>query len=99
MMRSKFLAVFAEFFLALALLVPVAALPGAQAPPSQPPQTAPAKRERHPAIRQAIHLLQRAKQVLQKEAARDFEGHRANAVKDIDAALAELHKALRADRQ
>jgi G:T-mismatch repair DNA endonuclease (very short patch repair protein) len=35
----------------------------------------------------------------QKEAARDFEGHRAKAVKEINEALAELRLALKADKE
>jgi len=99
-MKSKFLARSAACFLALALISPGAALPNAQAPANQPPkQAAPAKRERHPAIHRAIRQLERAKQILQQEAARDFEGHRAKAVQDIDQALAELHRALEADKK
>lgn len=99
-MKSKFLEGAAAFLLALALASPVATFPNAQATTGQAPtQAAPAKRERHPAVHRAIRQLERAKQILQREAARDFEGHRAKAVKDIDEALAELHKALEADKK
>jgi hypothetical protein len=99
-MKSRFLAGAAACFLALALISPDVAFPNTRAPANQPaPQAAPAKRERHPAIHRAIRQLERAKQILQQEAARDFEGHRAKAVQDIDQALAELHRALQADKK
>jgi len=37
--------------------------------------------------------------ILQKKAARASGGHRANAVKEIDEPLKELHLALQADKQ
>jgi hypothetical protein len=55
------------------------------------------RRERHPEIRQVIKLLERARAVLQQRAARDFQGHRANAVQEINEAIAQLHAALQAD--
>ncbi len=56
-------------------------------------------RERHPEIREAIRQLQLAKQTLQKDAARDFDGHRANAVQQIDQAIAQLRQAQQSDKQ
>lgn len=46
-----------------------------------------------------MRLLQQAKAVLQKDAARDFEGHRAQAVKSVDEALEHLRQALQADKK
>jgi len=55
--------------------------------------------ERHPAIHEAIRQLEHSKATLQREAARDFEGHRAKAVEHIEQALAELRQALQADKK
>src|SRR5260370_26015592 len=48
---------------------------------------------RHPHIRAAVGSLQAARQELQ-EAAHDFCGHRAQALKDTDAALRQLRLAM-----
>ena len=53
--------------------------------------------ERHPAIRNAIHALEKAKVEL-KSANHDFGGHRESALKDCDAAIAELKLALQSDK-
>lgn len=104
-MRRNFVLGFVAFLLTLALAYPVATLADLQYPESQPrAQGAPAKagkqgEERHPAIHRALRQLEHTKTILQKEAARDFEGHRAKAVKAIDEAIEELHKALEADKK
>jgi hypothetical protein len=54
-------------------------------------------RERHPAIHAAIRALEKAKLDL-KEAAHDFGGHRETALKECDAAVAELKQALQFDK-
>jgi hypothetical protein len=54
--------------------------------------------EPHPVIKEAIEELRGTREILVREAARDFKGHRAAAVKHIDAALVELRAALEADR-
>ena len=59
--------------------------------------TAPAP-EPHPHIRGAIAELRAARQELQT-AAHDFCGHRADAVRDTDAALKQLQAALACDRK
>lgn len=59
---------------------------------------APAPQERHPVIREAIGQLEHTREILVHEAARDFRGHRAAAVRHIDRALRELHLALEAGR-
>lgn len=56
------------------------------------------RRERHPEIREAIAKLENAKHDLVAEAARDFKGHRAKAVRHIDEAVTELRLALQADK-
>lgn len=105
-MRKNFVLGFVAFLLALALASPVATLANLQYPESQPStQAAPAKQgkqpggERHPVVHRAIRQLEHTKEILQKEAARDFEGHRAKAVKAIDEAIEELRKALEADKK
>jgi hypothetical protein len=54
--------------------------------------------ERHPAIRAAIHALEKAKNEL-KAANHDFGGHRAQALIDCDKAIAQLKLALENDRK
>jgi len=58
---------------------------------------APPPDEKHPAIHQAIRELEHTRDILAHDAARDFQGHRAEAVKHIDQALRELHQALEVD--
>jgi len=53
--------------------------------------------EPHPEIQAAIRSLERAKDHLQ-HAAHDFGGHRVDAIKAIDAALAQLHTCLDYDK-
>ena len=55
-------------------------------------------RERHPAIRQAIGALQRAKTDMQ-HANHDFGGHRAEAMKACDDAIQQLKQALNYDKK
>ena len=54
--------------------------------------------ERHPAIRNAINALQKAKADLQ-HADHDFGGHRAEAIEAIDRAITQLRLALQSDRR
>jgi uncharacterized protein (UPF0305 family) len=56
-----------------------------------------AERDRHPAIRQAISALERARREMQ-EAAHDFCGHKAEALEATDNALRQLRLALESDR-
>jgi len=63
-----------------------------------PPATGEQHHERHPAIRNAIHALEKAKEDLQK-ADHDFGGHRESALKECDAAIAELKLALQYDKK
>jgi hypothetical protein len=105
-MHKRLTMAFVAMLLIVALALPLATLAGPQTTGSQAPSKAAASkagkeepRERHPAIHQAIRQLEHAKMILQKEAARDFEGHRAKAVKEIDEALADLRLALQADKR
>ena len=54
--------------------------------------------EKHPAIRNAIRALEKAKVEL-KNADHDFGGHRESALKECDAAIAELKLALQYDKK
>ncbi len=54
--------------------------------------------ERHPHIRAAIRELEQAKRELQ-EAAHDFGGHRAEALKACDEAINQLRQALQYDKK
>jgi hypothetical protein len=54
-------------------------------------------REPHPTMRRAIRQLERVKEELQQDAARDFSGHRAQAVQDIDQAIAQLKEGIASD--
>lgn len=94
--------------LALALaaltLVPVvgfAADPAPTATPN-PPQMAPGPnavpQEKHPVMHKAINQLQRTREELQNDASRDFDGHRANAVKLIDQAIQQLQQGIQSDK-
>ena len=56
-----------------------------------------AAEERHPAIRAAIEALERAKEDME-HANHDFGGHRAEALKECDRAIAQLRLALQFDR-
>ncbi len=55
------------------------------------------RRERHPAVRKSIKMLERTKFLLQKDAAHDLGGHRVQAIKDIDEAISQLRLALASD--
>jgi hypothetical protein len=71
----------------------------AQAATNTPPAVAgAAAHERHPAIRTAIHALEKAKIEL-KGAAHDFGGHREAALKECDAAIEQLKLALEYDKK
>ena len=54
--------------------------------------------EHHPEIRRAIAALEKAKTYMQN-AAHDFGGHREEALKQCDAAIAQLREALKYDKQ
>lgn len=69
----------------------------AQTSPTTPPSKHSMQNERHPYIHRAINQLERTKTILQKDASRDFEGHRAKAVKLIDEAIEQLNAALGSD--
>ena len=49
-------------------------------------------------MRKAVNQLQRIKEELQNDASRDFDGHRANAVKLIDQAIEQLQQGIRSDK-
>ncbi|MHB8736776.1 MAG: hypothetical protein ACYC6M_15845 [Terriglobales bacterium] len=57
------------------------------------------KGEKHSDVRQAIHMLDHSKMVLQRHASDDPGGHKAEALKGIDTALDHLQMALKADQK
>src|SRR5690242_21226861 len=61
------------------------------------PVMAESERDEHPVILEAIHKLEQVKYDLEHKAAHDFRGHRVEAIKAIDQAIAHLNEALRAD--
>ncbi|HEV2224678.1 MAG TPA: hypothetical protein VGR84_16930 [Candidatus Acidoferrales bacterium] len=104
-MTKKVTSILVASAFALALSLPVATsaepgLPAAKAPTAKALTTAAQDRddrERHPEIRDAIGLLNRAQDRL-NHAAHDFHGHRVKAMQHISEALEELHKAQASDR-
>ena len=86
--RGRALALAGGLFLASAGLVPAA----------PPAVAAGEKRERHPEIHRALRELREAKRDLEK-AAHDFDGHRVEALKDVDHAIRQLELALKSDRR
>lgn len=72
----------------------------AQGPlPPAPPMTRPHRGgERHPEIRRALRNLQQAKGNLQN-AARDFSGHREQALDLVQRAIDQCQQALQADKR
>jgi len=54
--------------------------------------------EKHPVMRKAIPQLERVKSELQNDASRDFDGHRANAVRLIDQAIQQLQQGIQSDK-
>ncbi len=50
-------------------------------------------------MHQAVQQLEQTKQLLVNDAAKDFHGHKQNAVNHIDAAIAELRAGIREDRK
>jgi len=86
---------------AMLLMIAVMSFPTALLAQAGGTMTAPAaqagnmaKGEHHPEIRAAMQHLREAKEVLQKKAARDFQGHRKQAIESIDQALEHLRQAL-----
>jgi len=55
--------------------------------------------EKHADVKHAIHMLDHAKMALQRHAADDPGGHKAEALKGIDTALDHLQMALKADQK
>jgi hypothetical protein len=58
----------------------------------------PAQGERHPEIRAAIHALENAKRHLE-EAAHDFGGHKADALRATDEAIHQLQVCMEYDKR
>jgi hypothetical protein len=71
---------------------------GAMAAPQTGQTGRMAKGEAHPDIRAAMQHLRQAREILQKKAAHDFEGHRKQAIESIDHAIEHLQQALQVDK-
>jgi hypothetical protein len=93
-MNKKLLALSAACAVGIAVLTYTVS---AQNAPTPTPPTNPSgpggPRHNHPAIRAAIHALERAKAEMQA-AAHDFGGHRVDAINACDTAIAQLQLAL-----
>ncbi len=63
-----------------------------------PPNATGQAQERHPVMRKAVNQLERVREELQNDASRDFDGHRANAVKLLDQAIQQLKQGIASDK-
>ena len=96
-MKKRYSSILAVAAMAFALTIPVSI---SAAPPAPKPQPAPAATpapEPHPEIRDAIDSLRRAKEHL-NHASHDFQGHRVDAIRAIDNAIAQLQICMKYDR-
>jgi len=89
-MRKNLATTFGAFMLGAML-----ALPGGIALAQNQPM---GRREPHP-VHKALRQLERVREELQQDASRDFSGHRAQAVQEIDQAISQLKEGIAADRQ
>ena len=84
----------------LALPVSSFAQAGTSAPAGKKSgQMAKKEDEKHPEIWAAMSHLREAKNILEKKASNDFEGHKKQAVESIDQAMEHLHQALNAKEE
>lgn len=94
-MKRKIFTMLAAVTLFAALAIPVA-VPASPAPGPKPVPAATPAPEAHPEIREAIDSLRHARMHMQ-EAAHDFGGHRADAIKATDEAIRQLQICLKFD--
>jgi hypothetical protein len=95
-MKHRIFTMLAAVTLFAALLIP-AAVPAEPAPEPKPAPAAAAAPEPHPEIREAVASLRRARMHM-NEAAHDFGGHRAEAIRATDEAIRQLELCLKFDR-
>jgi hypothetical protein len=96
-MKGSFLAIFACGVIAMSLPA-VGQNPQPSSTQNQPKlQRVQERHEEHPNIEAAIKHLDEAKKNLEN-AAHDFGGHRSNALKHVNEALEECHRALQYDK-
>lgn len=98
-MKSWIASLLALVTMVFVLGFPVA-VPAAPAPPKTQPKAItapPAPEEHHPEIRDAIQSLRVARNHLE-HANHDFGGHRVEAIKAIDEAIAQLQACLQYDK-
>ena len=89
-MRKHLVLLVASIALSVGIALPLVTL-------AVPHPAAAQRQEPHPVIREAIGKIESAKNDLINYAARDFKGHRAQAVEHLNAAIDELNKALEAE--
>jgi hypothetical protein len=94
---------FASAILTAALMTPhslfAAPQQSGQTGGMQHPQGQGQGKENHPAIHEAIHHLEAAKDILEHKASHDFGGHRQQAIDSVNQALEHLHQALEYDKK
>ena len=95
-MKRQIFSILGTFTLFAALAVPVS-VPAAPAPKPQPAPAAQPAPEPHPEIREALESLRRARRHM-AEAAHDFGGHKAEALRATDEAIRQLEICLKFDR-
>jgi hypothetical protein len=96
-MKKRFSSILAVAAMAFALTIPVSI---SAAPPVPQPKAAPAATpapEPHPEIHDAIESLRHAREHL-SHASHDFGGHREDAIRAIDNAIAQLQVCMKYDR-
>lgn len=87
--------------LAMLMAIPASMFAATPSPSGNPPQNPPtqtAGQEKHPVMRKSIRQLENVKQELQNDASRDFDGHRANALKLVDQAIEQLKLGIQSDK-
>jgi hypothetical protein len=99
--QRRIASLFSAAVLIAATALPAAAASGtpkpAPTPAAKPAPAAPVPPERHPKIREAIAALRSSREDLE-HAARDFGGHRVDAMHSIDEAIKQLEICLKYDK-
>jgi len=96
-MKKRYSSILAVAAMAFALAIPGSISAAPPAPKAKPAPAASPAPEPHPEIRDAIDSLRRAKEHL-NHAAHDYQGHRVDAIRAIDNAIAQLQICMRYDR-
>lgn len=96
-MKKFFLSTISVVALVCALTFPLSVPAAPPSPKPKPAMPAAAAPQRHPEIHDAIESLRRSREYL-NHAAHDFGGHRVDAVRSIDNAIAQLQICLQYDK-